>query len=212
MEIIKNKRVLALVGVICLILGTFFPYITVSFFGLSESLSLFGYWEGKIVLVLALANALIIFRDFIKQYIPQLFNNKVGELVEKFSNPKFSLVPTILIAVFAIYMLTQVEVDSQYIKYGLGFWTLWIGVIALVGHALFYKGAALTQFTESNVSVSSQPVQPIQPTQPVQPTQPMESVQTQTDIPTPSVKYCSHCGGQVDINAETCFMCGNKLN
>ena len=90
MEVIKNKKILALIGIIMLLLGTFLPYFTVSIFGYSQSISLWGYWEGKIVLALTLANALFIFKDWIEQYVPQLFNNNVGRLVEKANNPKFS--------------------------------------------------------------------------------------------------------------------------
>lgn len=43
-----------------------------------------------------------------------------------------------------------------------------------------------------------------QPTQPIQ--QPMQ--QPQID---PNKKFCPHCRNQVDANAESCFMCGNKF-
>ena len=188
MEVIKNKRILALVGIAGLILGCFLPYYTVSFFGYTQSISLWGYWEGKIVLVLTLANALFIFQDFIEKYVPQLFNNWVGNLVQKAKNPKFALIPTILVAVFAISLIIRLDVDSEYIKYGLGFWILWVGIIALIGHAILYK--------KQNVqAVQSQPVN-------------FQQVQPQID---PTKKYCPHCRNQVDANAETCFMCGNKF-
>ena len=194
MEVIKNKRILALVGIAGLILGCFLPYYTISLFGYTQSISLWGYWEGKIVLVLTLANALFIFQDFIEKYVPQLFNNWVGNLVQKAKNPKFALVPTILVAVFAISLIIRLDVDSDYIKYGLGFWVLWIGIIALIGHAIFYK---------------KQNVQSVQPQQTVnyqQVQQPMQ--QPQID---PNKKFYPHCRNQVDANAETCFMCGNKF-
>lgn len=194
MEVIKNKRILALVGIAGLILGCFLPYYTISLFGYTQSISLWGYWEGKIVLVLTLANALFIFQDFIEKYVPQLFNNWVGNLVQKAKNPKFALVPTILVAVFAISLIIRLDVDSDYIKYGLGFWVLWIGIIALIGHAIFYKKQNV-QSVQSQQSVNYQQVQ-----------QPMQ--QPQID---PTKKFCPHCRNQVDANAETCFMCGNKF-
>lgn len=139
MEVIKNKRILALVGIGGLLLGCFLPYYTVSIFGYTQSVSLWGYWEGKIVLLLTLANALFIFQDYIEKYVPQLLNNWVGDLVQKGKNPKFAIIPTILVAVFAISLIIRLDVDSEYIKYGLGFWVLWIGIISLIGHAIFYK-------------------------------------------------------------------------
>lgn len=192
MEVIRNKRILALIGIIGLILGCFLPYFTISFFGYSQSISLWGYWEGKVVFVLALANALFIFQDFIEKYVPQLFNNWVGNIVQKAKNPKFALVPTILVAVFAISLIIRLDVDSEYIKYGIGFWILWVGIIALIGHAIFYK--------KPNV----QAVQPQMYTGYVQ--QPVQ--QPQID---PTKKFCPHCGNQVDANANICSMCGNKL-
>lgn len=194
MEVIKNKRILALVGIAGLILGCFLPYYTVSFFGYTQSISLWGYWEGKIVLVLTLANALFIFQDFIEKYVPQLFNNWVGNLVQKAKNPKFALIPTILVAVFAISLIIRLDVDSDYIKYGLGFWVLWIGIIALIGHAIFYKKQNV-QSVQSQQTVNYQQIQ-----------QPMQ--QPQID---PNKKFCPYCRNQVDANAETCFMCGNKF-
>lgn len=194
MEVIKNKRILALIGIAGLILGCFLPYYTVSVFGYTQSISLWGYWEGKIVLVLTLANALFIFQDFIEKYVPQLFNNWVGNLVQKAKNPKFALIPTILVAVFAISLIIRLDVDSEYIKYGLGFLVLWIGIIALIGHAIFYK---------------KQNVQPVQPQQSVNYQQVQQPIQ-QSQID-PTKKFCPHCRNQVDANAETCFMCGNKF-
>jgi len=195
MEVIKNKRILALVGIAGLILGCFLPYYTVSVFGYTQSISLWGYWEGKIVLVLTLANALFIFQDFIEKYVPQLFNNWVGNIVQKAKNPKFALVPTILVAVFAISLIIRLDVDSEYIKYGLGFYILWVGIIALVGHAIFYKNKNVVSNQATNYQQVQQPVQ-----QPIQ--------QPQID---PTKKYCPHCRNQVDANAETCFMCGNRF-
>lgn len=250
MEVIKNKRILALVGIIGLILGCFLPYYNFSLFGYTQSISLWGYWEGKIVLVLTLANALFIFQDVIEQYIPQLSNNWLGNLVRKLNNPKFALIPTILVAIFAISLIIRLDVNSKYIKYGLGFWILWVGIVSLIGHAIFYKKQNTQSQQTENYQQFQQPIQPQQtvnyqqPSQPeqlqqtmnyqqvqqsVQPQQavnyqqplqsgqlqqtmnyqrPQQSVQPQIN---PTKKFCPYCRNQVDVNAETCFMCGNKL-
>lgn len=197
MELIKNKRVLALVGIIGLILGIMLPYYTVTFFGYSTSVSLWGYLEGKIIFLLTLAFALIIFKDVVEKYVPQLFNNVVGRIVEKIENPKFALIPTALVAGYAIYLITQLDVASDYISYGLGFYVLWIGILALIGHAIFYK---------KEKSMSTQPAQPIQSVQPTQPIQ-----QTQQPQVDPSKKYCPNCRTQLDANADACFMCGTRF-
>lgn len=192
MEVIKNKRILALVGIAGLILGCFLPYYTFSIFGYTQSISLWGYLEGKIVLVLTLANALFIFQDYMEKYVPQLFHNWVGDFVQKAKDPKFALVPTILVAVFAISLIIRLDVGSEYIQYGLGFWILWIGIISLICHAIFYKKNV--QSVQSQQSVHYPQVQ-----QPVQP--PMN----------PTKKFCPHCRNQVDANAETCVICGNRF-
>lgn len=210
MEMIKNKRVLALVGIICLLAGTFLPYIKISFFTYSYSISLWGYWEGKIVLALTLANALFIFKDWIEKNIPQLFNNNIGRLVEKANNPKFSLVPTILIAGFAIYMLNTIDADSDYIKYGMGFWTLWLGVLSLVGHAIFYKktnNATIEvnnniQPNNVNVQTNDMNVNYQQFSQPVQSAAPQVE-QTK--------KQCPYCRSEANADAQFCVSCGNKF-
>lgn len=139
MEVIKNKKILALLGIAGLILGCFLPYYTISFFGYTQSISLLGYWEGKIIFVLTLANALFIFQDFIEKYVPQLFNNWVGNLVQKANNPKFVLIPTILVVVFAISLIIRMDVDLSYIHYGLGFYLIWIGIICLVSYVIMSK-------------------------------------------------------------------------
>lgn len=195
MEVIKNKRVLALVGIAGLILGCFLPYYTISIFGYTQSIPLWGYWEGKIILVLALANVLFIFQDYVKKYLPQLFNNWVGNIVQKAENPKSALVPTILVAVFAISLIIRLDVNSEYIKYGLGFYILWVGIIALVGHAILYKNKTAVNEQIVNYQQFQQPRQ-----QPIQ--------QTQIDS---NKKYCPYCRNQADANAETCLVCGNKF-
>lgn len=194
MEVIKNKRILALVGIAGLILGCFLPYYTVSIFGYSQSISLWGYWEGKVILLLALANALFIYQDIVEKYVPQLFSNWIGRLVEKTKNPKFALVPTILVALFAISLIMRLDVDSEYIKYGMGFYILWVGIVALVGHAIFYKNKQKVKEQESNYSGMAQ--------------QPEQAEVPQVN---PNIKYCPYCRNQVDANADTCFLCGNKF-
>ena len=71
MEKLKNTRILAAVGIACSILGVIMPYIKIEiedFFSISKSLSLWGYLEGKIMMVLTLANFIFIFKDYAKIY------------------------------------------------------------------------------------------------------------------------------------------------
>lgn len=136
---IRNTRILAAIGIICLILGTFLAYYTFSFFGYTESLSLWGYWEGKIVLILAVANLLFIFKDLIEKYTPSLFNSNLGRKISEINNPKLSLIPTILSVIFIVYLQINLNVSSSYVSHGLGFYLLWIGIICLVLYAILHK-------------------------------------------------------------------------
>lgn len=190
MEVIKNKRILALVGIIGLILGSFLPYYKISFLGISKTIALWGYLEGKVIFILTLANALFIFQDYIEKYVPQLFNNWVGNIVQKAKNPKLSIVPTILAALFVISLIIRIDIDTNYVKYGLGFWVLWIGIISLIGHSIFYKKEEVQTVEQSQQPINYQQVEP------------------QID---PTKKVCPQCRTQVDLNTDTCFMCGNKF-
>lgn len=136
-EKMKNTRILATVGIAGLILGTIFPYVSYSFFGSSLSMSLWDYWQGKVVLVLAIANLLFIFRDVVEKYVPSLFNTDIGKKIADMNNSKGSLVPTILSVIFVLYL--QIKLDVDFDNYSLGFYLLWIGVIALVAYAFLHK-------------------------------------------------------------------------
>lgn len=137
-EKLKNTRLLAGVGVAGLILGTIMPYAQYDFLGFKYSVTLFKYWQGTIILILTLANFLFIFKDFAEKYVPVLFNNKIGSKIKNCSNPKFSLVLTILLAIFVIYLTSILEIDS-FGSYRLGFYSMWVGVICLVAYAILHK-------------------------------------------------------------------------
>ena len=139
LEKIKSTRILAGIGAACLILGTMLSYITYSFLGYTRSISLYGYWEGKLVTFLAVANLLFIFKDVIEKYIPSLFNTEIGRKVAQLNNPKYSLIPTILSAAFVLYLHFHLDINSSYAHYGMGFYMLWIGVICLVAYAILHK-------------------------------------------------------------------------
>ena len=107
----KNTRLLAGIGVVCMILGTMFSYVSYNIFGTVIDIALWDYLEGKIILIIAIANLLFIFKDFVEKYIPSLFNTGIGRKIKDINNPKASLVPTILGAVFAIYLTLKLDVE-----------------------------------------------------------------------------------------------------
>ena len=210
MEIIKNKRVFALAGIILLVLGTWLPYYEVNVIGIVSRVSAWGYWEGKIILLITLANALFIFKDFIEKYVPQLFQTNVGKMVEK-ANAKASLIPTILIVAFLVYMYIRLNARAnEFITNGLGFYALWLGAICLVVHAFVYKPT-----TANIVAPEPQPVENPNQTNPfatqITSNNLNQEGNTQNPSGTPGKKYCPKCGNQVDESASFCFMCGNKF-
>ena len=120
MSKIRNTIIIGVIGLVLTFLGIILPYFTISVFGYGTSISLFGYWEGKVILVLLLASLLFICKDYIEKFLPQLFDSGLGSKI-KDANPKFVLIPTILMAVFAIWLFFSIEIDMTYIKYGIGF-------------------------------------------------------------------------------------------
>ncbi len=134
----KTTKILGAIGIIGLILGTITPYVKYNIFGYKYSISLWGYWEGKIIIFLALANLLFIFKDLVEKYVPFLFNNYIGRKIQECKNPKFSLIPTVLVALFAIYVTSILGIDS-FKYYNIGFYSMWIGTLSLVAYAFLHK-------------------------------------------------------------------------
>ena len=135
------------------------------------------------------------------KYTRQIFETPIGKKIDS-ADQKFSLIPTILVVILAIYLMSNTDIDfgSEYLKYGLGFYSLWIGAICLVAHAFVYKKDINTE------SVANKTVQPPTPYIPDinQFNQYQQPVQN-------NVKYCQKCGTQTDINAVTCQNCGNNF-
>ena len=217
MEILKNKRILAAIGIICLFLGVVLPYYTFSAFGYSESVSLWGYLEGKIILVLTLANAIFIFKDIIEKYLPQLFNTNLSQKIANIKNPKLSLVPLVLIIIFVIYLNIKMG-EYKNLDKGAGFYLLWIGIIAMAAHSIIYKGSTQKNnfdTSTNNINTANNYYQTSQVSQPI-PNNTMSMSQNDTPTnqfnpPAGNVKYCPNCGNAIDINAQNCPNCMFKF-
>ncbi len=206
MEKLKKTRILALIGIIGLILGTILPYIKVSLFGYSQTLSLWKYWEGKVIILLAVLNTMFIFKDYIKQYVPQMFNSPFGKWIEN-ANDKMSLIPTVLSAVFAIYLYSELSGEmGSYLKYSVGFYVLWASIACLVAFSFLYKGNGEVAV---QAQVGATPTQPMQPTAPVAP-QPVQATPMQQPT-APASKFCPNCGNKVDANVNQCPTCGSQI-
>ena len=134
----RTTRILGAIGVAGLVLGTIMPYVKYNLWGYKYSISLWGFWEGKIIMLLAIANLLFIFKDLVEKYVPSLFNSNIGKKIKDCENPKFSLIPTVLVAIFAIYLTSNMGIDT-FKYYNIGFYAMWIGTICLVAYAFLHK-------------------------------------------------------------------------
>lgn len=139
MEKLKTTKILGIVGNIILAVAVFLPLMTVSvsFLGISQSQSM-SYIEGDgvFVLILAIINLVLIFADKI--------SDKVA-FFKKLINPKITLIPTALILIILIVLTTNgasslgAYASLANISFGIGYWLLWIGVIASAAYPFLYK-------------------------------------------------------------------------
>lgn len=134
----RTTRILAIIGIVGMILGIIMPYIKYNLFGYKYSVSLWHFWEGKIMMILTIANLLFIFKDIIDEYMPILFKSTLGEKIKNCENPKFSLVPTILTAILVIFTTSEISIEN-FKYYNIGFYAMWLGTISLVAYAFLHK-------------------------------------------------------------------------
>lgn len=134
----RTTRILGLIGIIGLFLGTIMPYAKYSILGFNYTITLWEYWEGKIIIILAVANLLFIFKDIVEKYVPSLFNSNLGQKIKNCNNSKYSLIPTILCAAFAIYITTKLGIDT-FKYYNISFYAMWLGTISLIAYAILHK-------------------------------------------------------------------------
>ena len=235
MSVLKNKRILAIIGIVLIFLGTILPYYILTILGYSTSVSLWGYWEGKIITALIVLNTLFIFKDLIQKYIPGLFNSNLGQKIIN-ANPKLSIIPIILIVAFVIYLNLSFNFSNDVLKHGVGFYLLWIGIVFLIVHVFVYKNPNAVQVNtnqQQNYQQSmgqqmqqqnyqqpmgqqmqqqnyQQPMgQQMQQQNYQQPVEPQMQQPTQTN--SVNKKFCPTCGNQLDATATQCFMCGSKF-
>lgn len=149
MHYLKETKLLGLIANIILIVAVFLPIIsvTVSLFGFSHSETIsYIKGDGIFVLILAIINIILIFANKLADKIP---------FMAKLTNPKYSLVPTAIIALLLITLVANKAklLGNDYssfatIKYNIGFYLLWIGTIASAIYPFLY--------TDSNSSTTNE--------------------------------------------------------
>ena len=60
MEVLRKKRIVAIVGLVSVLLGVLLPYYVVSVYGYTSKGSLIDNWRGVVILLLLIPNALFI--------------------------------------------------------------------------------------------------------------------------------------------------------
>ena len=137
LEKLKTTRILAAIGIIGLIAGTILPYAEFHIFGYSYSATLWNYWQGKIIMLLSVANLLFLFKDIVEKYIPALFQSSFGQKIQELDEAKYSMIPTVLVIIFALYLCFSLSIDLKYCS--IGFYLLCIGVISLIAYAILHR-------------------------------------------------------------------------
>ena len=144
MEKLKSSRILGIVANALLIIAVFLPVISVSvsLFGISQSQSVnYIQGDGIFVLILAIINLVIIFADKLATKIP---------FMAKVDNQKFTLIPTAINAILLIVLtFNGASALGGYaslakVDFGIGFYLLWLGVIASAVYPFLYKGNGST--------------------------------------------------------------------
>ena len=206
MDLIKNKKVLAIAGIVLMIVGVFLPFfkITVSAYGysVSETVSLSKGWEGWVIIALAISEAAFVFKELLKFINTGLINSALANK----NNPKFCLI----FAAASALILVKVILDKNgadfgaaasyaTVSYSFGFYVLWVGIVCTVAHSFLAKPANKSGNNGGNSynqPTFGQPMnnQPAQPTfgqpmnnQPTQPTfgQPMNNQPAQPTFAQP---------------------------
>jgi len=134
LSVLKSTKILGIVGSILLIIGTLFPFYTVSFLGIKASVKLIENTTGKIMLIVGIISLAMIFIDFIISKIPE---GKATFLLN-LRNQKLILIPAAIVLILLIVSANQ---DTYGLgKLAFGFYLLLIGIIALVAYPFMYKG------------------------------------------------------------------------
>ena len=141
LDVFKNTKILAIIGLVLATMGLFLPYYKFTMSTVVKSVSFWKYFESKIMLLLLIVNSILIFNEKLGKIFPKLSNTDAWKVILKLDNPKFTLIPTGLYVLYTFYCISTYGVDSASatVKYTLGAYILWLGVVLLLGYGLLYK-------------------------------------------------------------------------
>ena len=137
MDYLKNSKILGICGNALLAIGVFLPMVSVSVFGISQSVSYIS-GDGIFVLILSIIALVMIFADKLEDKVP---------FFAKLKNPKLTLVTTAISAILLIIDTLNVSKVTggvagslASVNFGIGFWIMIIGVVAAAVYPFLYKG------------------------------------------------------------------------
>lgn len=226
----KNTRFLAVLGLTCSFLCIFFNYIKYTVLGLAVKIKLIEFLEGKLMILLIILNLMFIFKDYVKKYVPKLFENNIGRKIYNINNQKWILIPVGLSVIFAFVVKGETKTEFLNTTYGLGFYLMWLGVISLVAYAFIYKNDKIKTLdatpkqsgntnAQSSVSLGSIANQEIQASSnPNQENvantaieQSISQVSNQSVAEEQAHKFCVNCGTKCEKSAVKCPACGKDF-
>lgn len=129
----KTSNLLGIIGAVLVIIGVFLPLIKIKVWFVSESVS-YIKGDGIFLLILSVITLVMIFADLIAKKFEAASN-----ILSKVSNPKLTLIPTVISLIFMIRMIIEYGEYSDYASYQIGFYVIWLGLILSALYGIFYK-------------------------------------------------------------------------
>lgn len=172
MDMLKKKNYLGIAGMIFMFLGVVLPFFKVELLGVSEGVSIFKSWYGWVIILMIFYSALVIFKEFLEQKIPFVYNSAVSGAMGNLKNlngAKGLLIPAGISTLVTIYICAYIRKSlavttfyginmNDIVKYGIGFYAEIIGIVCLAAHALIYKGEEENVQATPVTNINQQPV------------------------------------------------------
>lgn len=145
MDKLRNTKILGIIGNVLVIISLFMPVLVLE----SEVIGYRESWQyinsdGKILLALSIINLVIIFADKIS---PEFFKG--------FTNIKITAIPSIIEVIVLINFTAKrgdIVIGNQYVdlKWSIGFYVMWIGVILSMLCPIIYREKNKEQLENSS--------------------------------------------------------------
>ncbi len=208
-NLLKTKRILAVVGLVAFFLGLLFPYYNGTIFGAEfKGSALIKDPKGKLILILIIVNIIVIFKDYIKKYVPKLFNNNFVLKLEKIGQKKLTLISSAVLIIYVIYINIDLWSGIDNLSKDLGYYLLCIGIIALAGHNILYKNQIETKNNEVDNSSITNVNNIVENNNNDNNNNNNINNEIKEEESIQETKICPNCGAQLEQNITLCEKCG----